>query len=110
MIKYPELKIELSSHTDSRGEDTYNLGLSIKRAQAVTDWLTSKGIKPIRLVSKGYGESSLVNHCKNGVECTEEEHKVNRRTEFRIIEGSNARIQIEALLAFMVAVGKKVKR
>lgn len=87
MEKYPELKIELSSHTDSRGDDAYNLELSKKRAKSVTDWLTTKGIDPERFVSKGMGESQLVNHCKNGVPCSEEEHRKNRRTEFRILEG-----------------------
>jgi len=87
MIKYPELKIELSSHTDSRGEDAYNLELSNKRAQSVAQWLISNGIDANRFISKGYGELQLVNHCKNGVDCSDEEHKVNRRTEFKILEG-----------------------
>ncbi len=81
------LSIELSSHTDSRSSDAYNLALSQKRAKAAVDYLIAKGINKNRLKAIGYGESRLLNNCKNDVSCTEEEHAMNRRTEFKIVEG-----------------------
>ncbi len=87
MTKYPDMTIELSSHTDSRGSDKYNLELSQKRAVGVKDYLVSKGIERSKIVAKGYGETRLVNQCKNGVKCSDEEHLQNRRTEFRILSG-----------------------
>jgi outer membrane protein OmpA-like peptidoglycan-associated protein len=82
----PDLKIELGSHTDSRGNDDYNMRLSERRAKSVVDYIISRGISPERIVSKGYGETQLVNDCGNGVKCTEEEHQQNRRTEILILE------------------------
>lgn len=79
------LMIELRSHTDSRGNDEYNMALSQQRAQSVVNYLVNNGIARERLVAKGFGESQLVNRCGNGVECSEAEHQKNRRTEFRII-------------------------
>lgn len=87
MKKYPEMKIELSSHTDARGNDTYNEDLSQRRANSAVAWIVAKGISASRIVAKGYGENKLQNKCTNGVECTEEEHQVNRRTEFKITAG-----------------------
>ena len=87
MTKYPDMTIELSSHTDSRGSDKYNLELSQKRAVGVKQYLISKGVERSRIVAKGYGETRLVNQCKNGVKCSDEEHLQNRRTEFRILSG-----------------------
>jgi outer membrane protein OmpA-like peptidoglycan-associated protein len=82
----PTIDIEMGSHTDVRGNDQYNQILSDKRAKAAVDYLISKGIDPNRLTYKGYGEKVLVNHCKNDVHCTEEEHQKNRRTEFKVTE------------------------
>lgn len=87
MVKYPDMVIELSSHTDSRGSDKYNLELSQKRAEEAEKYLNAKGIEKSRVVSKGYGETRLMNECKDGVKCTEEQHLQNRRTEFRILSG-----------------------
>lgn len=80
-----DVKIELSSHTDSRGSDAYNLKLSQARAKSCVDYLISKGVKPSSMTPKGYGETKLINKCKNGVVCPEEEHQENRRTEVRIL-------------------------
>ncbi len=80
------LNIELSSHTDSRSSDAYNLVLSQKRAKAAVDYIISKGIAKNRLKAIGYGETRLLNKCANDVQCTEEEHALNRRTEFKIVE------------------------
>jgi outer membrane protein OmpA-like peptidoglycan-associated protein len=82
----PMLKIELNSHTDSRGTAKYNDNLSQARAESVIRFLIRKGIKPNRLIAKGYGETRLVNDCADGVNCTEAEHQQNRRTEFMVVE------------------------
>lgn len=78
------ISIELMSHTDSRDAAKSNIVLSQKRAQSVVDYLIEQKIDPARLAAKGYGETKLLNRCKDGVKCSEEEHQVNRRTEFRI--------------------------
>ncbi len=86
MEKYPSLKIKVKSHTDSRGKDAYNLWLSQKRAEATVSYMVTKGIEKDRLEGEGYGETILVNHCKNGTRCSKEEHQLNRRSEFIIFE------------------------
>lgn len=83
--KYPNMKIELRSHTDARGKDEYNMKLSDSRAKSAAAYIVSKGIDKARLNGKGYGESQLLNKCKNGVECDEKLHEENRRTEFKIL-------------------------
>lgn len=77
--------IEIMSHTDSRGNDEYNLSLSQQRANAVVNYLASKGINRSRMTARGYGETRLVNRCSNGIQCSDAEHARNRRTEFRIL-------------------------
>jgi len=79
------VNIELMSHTDSRGDDDYNLSLSQQRANSVVNYLVSKGISRSRLSAKGYGESRLINRCSNGVKCSADDHHKNRRTEFRVL-------------------------
>lgn len=83
-IDNPELSFELSSHTDSRASDLYNLVLSEARANSAVDYLIRKGVNPDRITAKGYGEKRLVNRCRDGVECSEVEHQANRRTEFKV--------------------------
>lgn len=78
--------IELGSHTDSRGNDAYNFSLSQKRAESAVQYIISRGIDKNRIEAKGYGETQLLNRCLNGVKCTEKEHQLNRRTEFKIIK------------------------
>ncbi|WP_421939880.1 OmpA family protein [Pedobacter sp.] len=80
----PTIWIELGSHTDSRGKDSYNLTLSQKRAESAVAYLIAKGIDRNRLEARGYGETVPLNKCKNDVECTDAEHQLNRRTEFKI--------------------------
>ena len=87
MQKFPNVKIRIESHTDSRGKDAYNLKLSDNRAKSTQTYILSKGIDPLRIESAiGYGETRLVNKCKNGVKCTEAEHFKNRRSDFIIIQ------------------------
>jgi outer membrane protein OmpA-like peptidoglycan-associated protein len=83
--KYPNMRIELRSHTDSRGNDNFNLKLSDDRANSAALYIIGKGIDSKRIVAKGYGEKELINKCKNGVKCEEKEHEENRRTEFKIL-------------------------
>lgn len=85
MTKYPEMIIEIGTHTDSRGDDEYNLELSHKRANSVREYLVSKGVNSANLKSVGYGETQLLNRCANGVRCWEKEHFENRRCEFVIL-------------------------
>ncbi|HEY4799201.1 MAG TPA: OmpA family protein, partial [Bacteroidia bacterium] len=80
----PDVTIDLISHTDARGSAEFNLQLSQKRAQAAVDYIVSKGIDKKRINAIGKGETQLVNKCKDGVDCTEEEHAQNRRTEFKV--------------------------
>lgn len=81
----PTLRIELSSHTDSRGSHRYNDVLSQKRAESAVNYIVSRGIERDRLVAKGYGERRLVNRCADGVKCSAAEHQANRRTEVEIL-------------------------
>lgn len=85
MNKYPSLEIELGSHTDARGSDSYNEWLSQQRAEAAVQYIVSKGISAKRLIAKGYGETKLTNHCANGVDCDDATHEQNRRTEIKVI-------------------------
>ena len=79
------VNIEIMSHTDSRGNDDFNQSLSQQRANSVVNYLVSKGISRSRLSAKGYGETRLANRCANGVDCSENQHQQNRRTEFRVL-------------------------
>jgi len=81
----PHIRIELSSHTDSRQTNYYNQMLSELRAKSAVDYLVAKGIERARLEAKGYGETQLINNCADGVSCSEEMHQENRRTEFKIL-------------------------
>jgi outer membrane protein OmpA-like peptidoglycan-associated protein/tetratricopeptide (TPR) repeat protein len=80
----PKLMLEVQSHTDAVAGDDYNMELSQKRANTVVEYFVLKGIDKKRLTAKGFGEMQLTNHCTNGVECSDAEHKQNRRTVFKI--------------------------
>ena len=86
MQQYPEIRLEVSSHTDSRATEEYNIRLSKNRAEAVAKYLEERGISRDRLVLRWYGEKYPVNGCVDGVECSEEQHQLNRRSEFRILD------------------------
>ncbi len=81
----PDFIVEIASHTDARGSDSYNQSLSQRRAEAVVKYLVNKGVNRSRLIAHGYGETQLTNNCKNQVKCNEKDHQMNRRTEFRIL-------------------------
>lgn len=80
----PTMKLDIRSHTDSRQTYKYNKALSERRAKSTIDWLVQNGITEDRLTGKGFGETQLVNRCSDNVKCTEEEHQMNRRSEFII--------------------------
>jgi outer membrane protein OmpA-like peptidoglycan-associated protein/tetratricopeptide (TPR) repeat protein len=84
MKNNPKLTMEVQSHTDAVASDEYNMDLSQKRASTVINYMIAKGIDKKRLVAKGFGESQLSNRCANDVECSDAEHKQNRRTVFKI--------------------------
>lgn len=85
MKQFPELKIDVRSHTDSRANDNYNMTLSESRNEATINFLVNNGINRNRLSGKGYGETKLINNCSNGVNCTEQQHQANRRSEFIVL-------------------------
>ncbi|MCY1548195.1 proteobacterial sortase system peptidoglycan-associated protein [compost metagenome] len=82
----PLAKIEVASHTDSRGSALSNMQLSIRRAQEVVKYLKKRGIAENRIRAKGFGETRLLNGCKDGVKCSEAQHEQNRRTEFSLLK------------------------
>lgn len=110
----PRLTLELGSHTDSRGEDDYNMDLSQKRAKAAVDFLKNSGnVKEGSITYRGYGETQISNKCKNGVNCNERDHAVNRRTELKITgmyaesrEKSLAQMKTEARLEQEILSGE----
>lgn len=81
----PDAIIEVSAHTDSRGSNEFNLALSDRRARAAVNYLISKGIPGNRIFARGYGESRLLNPCSDGIPCSEEEHRENRRVEAKVV-------------------------
>ena len=81
----PEIIVEIGSHTDARGSSAYNDRLSQRRAEAVVRYLEQRGVSRDRLVARGYGETAPVNNCNNNVPCSEREHQLNRRTEFKVL-------------------------
>jgi outer membrane protein OmpA-like peptidoglycan-associated protein len=87
MKEFPNVKIDVRSHTDSRGRDAYNLALSERRNTSTKAYIINKGgISPDRISGKGYGETRLTNRCSNGVKCSKDEHQANRRSEFIVVE------------------------
>lgn len=93
LVDNPNIRIEIGSHTDSRGTSDANMKLSQNRSESVVAYLVGKGIAKNRLVAKGYGESQLVNKCADGVPCTEEEHQANRRTVIEILNPEIRRVK-----------------
>lgn len=82
----PQVNLELGAHTDSRATAIYNQKLSQRRAESAVKYILQRGIAKDRIKPKGYGESQLINECSDGVDCPEDMHQQNRRTEFKIIQ------------------------
>jgi outer membrane protein OmpA-like peptidoglycan-associated protein len=80
----PESKLNIGAHADSKGTNQYNLELSGRRAKAVVNYLITREISKARIEARGFGEELILNQCSDGVECTEEEHSLNRRAEIKI--------------------------
>jgi len=95
MQKYPSMTISMESHTDARGTVAYNNTLSQNRANSARKYLISKGIAGNRIQAMGFGESRLKNRCRDGVNCTEQEHQSNRRTEIRIMKFNEAGVGVQ---------------
>ena len=85
--RYDSLVIELQSHTDVRGTHEYNIDLSERRAASAKAWLVERGVDPSQIITKGYGETQLWNDCEEGVRCTDDQHRQNRRTVIKILKG-----------------------
>ncbi len=86
MKKYPEIRVSVDVHTDSKGESDYALKITKDRADIIVNYLIEKGISADRLEANGYGDTQLLNHCAKDVKCTEAEHRVNRRIEFVVMQ------------------------
>lgn len=82
----PQMNLELGAHTDARASGAYNLKLSQRRAESAVKYIIQRGISNDRIQPKGYGETQLINECADGVDCPEDMHQQNRRTEFKIIK------------------------
>ena len=88
MRKFPEIYLEIKSYADSRGRTKYNDLLAARRSNAVVNYLASQGINKYRVITENYGERELLNDCIDGVNCPEDLHQENRRSEFIIINYS----------------------
>jgi len=78
----PKFLVEINSHTDARGQEEYNMNLSAHRSQSCFNYLRGKNLKRARMVMKNYGETQLLNECGDGVDCEDDLHQINRRTDF----------------------------
>lgn len=97
MNKYQAIVVDIRSHTDSRGKREYNRKLSERRAQSTLEYLVDNGIEKNRLTAQGFGDSEIINQCVQGVECTEEEHQMNRRSEFILMNKDLTLIDASAI-------------
>jgi outer membrane protein OmpA-like peptidoglycan-associated protein len=79
------LKVFIAAHADSRGGFEYNLKLTDKRSIAVKRYIMNRGIPSSRIITRGFGESQLLNNCADGISCSEAEHAVNRRVEMKLV-------------------------
>lgn len=84
MKKYPNMIVEIGSYTDNRGDSDYNLELSAKRAESIKSYFINQEIQEKRIIAKGYGETFQIIKCEPSESCTEEQHELNRRSEFKI--------------------------
>jgi outer membrane protein OmpA-like peptidoglycan-associated protein len=85
MKQYPNMKVDIRSHTDSRQTHKYNERLSDRRAKSTLEYMVKNGIDRSRLSAKGFGETQLVNGCSDDVPCSEADHQKNRRSEFIVL-------------------------
>jgi outer membrane protein OmpA-like peptidoglycan-associated protein len=95
MMQYQSMEIELVAHTDSRGNSDYNQKLSEQRAISAKNYLAAKGIAENRIKAKGAGESQIRNQCQDGVNCSEEQHQYNRRTEVKVTAINETAVKVQ---------------
>ena len=93
--RYPGMKVELGSHTDARGTKGYNKALAERRAKAAVDYIVSQGVPRSSVVAMGYGEQILKNHCGDNIDCPEEAHQRNRRTEIKVLEFDKSKVNVQ---------------
>jgi outer membrane protein OmpA-like peptidoglycan-associated protein len=90
MNNHPTMVVKLNAYTDSRASESYNQTLSNKRAESTVEFIKSRITSPSRITGKGFGESNLTNECSgdkdSSVECTEDQHQKNRRSEFIVVK------------------------
>tara|TARA_R110002073_G_scaffold108336_2_gene243328 strand:- start:11620 stop:13203 length:1584 start_codon:yes stop_codon:yes gene_type:complete len=91
MKKYPKIIVQIRAHTDSRGNDKYNMNLSNERAITAMQWIVKKGTDKNRIFAAGFGESELLNECRNEINCSDEKHEINRRIDFVILNPDTIR-------------------
>lgn len=84
--EYPTIKIDVRSHTDASASDQYNIKLSERRAKATIAYLVANGIGEDRLSGQGFGETQLLNDCVTKAECNDDQHQINRRSEFIVVK------------------------
>jgi len=112
MQKYPSLVIRSGSHTDARGRAIYNEALSDRRAKSTVKYIVSKGINPARITGRGFGESELTNDCvdndahTNRIKCSKEEHQLNRRTEFVVVNSTAVKSEPKPVLKSQGSIHK----
>lgn len=94
MKNFPSLRIEIGSHADARGSDSYNMKLSQRRAESTLEYLVNQGIDRSRLTAKGFGEEKPLNDCTKPTGCTNEQYAKNRRSEFTEVSGGT-KTQVE---------------
>lgn len=86
MKKYPDIRVSVDVHTDSKGETEYSQNITKERADIVVNFLIEKGIEADRIEANGFGDTQLVNHCAKDVKCSEAEHRANRRIDFVVMQ------------------------
>ncbi len=85
MIVNPRIEIEIAVHSDARGNANEKLKQTQKQADTIMEYLRNKGVPKDRMSAKGYGSTQVLNHCLPGISCSDEEHAVNRRSEYTVV-------------------------
>ncbi|MBC2840316.1 OmpA family protein [Robiginitalea sp. SC105] len=86
MKEHGDIRVRIEAHTDARGPESYNQGLSERRAESARQFLIEQGLSPDRIRAIGHGETLIVNGCTDGVRCSEAQHRENRREHFSVIQ------------------------
>ncbi len=92
---HPGVKLQVNVYTDSRGNSFFNMRNSQTIARRALEFLQHEGVSRRVIQARGFGEEALLNHCGNGIDCSEEEHLVNNRIEITIIDYNSKAVQVE---------------